>query len=110
MIKSLEDMQKLNQANMEQSMKVWGEFGKSFQTLATGWNDYAKRSFEDGTQTFERLMSAKTVEQAFEIQTGYAKRAYENYVREVTKAGALCQDMAKDAVKPMEKLFQPTMR
>jgi hypothetical protein len=110
MIKSLEDVQKLNQAGLEQTMKVWGDFGKSFQSLAAEWNDYAKRSFEDGTQTFERLLTAKSAEQAFEIQTGYAKRAYENYVREVTKVGSLYQDLAKEAVKPMEKMFQPNLR
>lgn len=109
MIKSIEDVQKLNQANIEASMKVWGDFGKSFQMMAAEWNDYAKRSFEDGTQTFEKLLGAKTVEQAFEIQTDYAKRAYESYVREVTKVGAVYQDLAKEAVKPMEKMFQPVV-
>lgn len=108
MIKSLEDVQKLNQANLDSAMKVWGDFGKSWQAIAAEWTDYTKRSFEDGTQTFEKLLSAKTVEQAFEIQTGYAKRAYEDYVREMTKIGSLYQDMAKEAVKPMEKLLQPT--
>lgn len=110
MIKSLEDVQKLNQTNMEQSMKVWGDFGKSFQSLAAGWTDYAKRSFEDGSQTFERLLAVKSAEQAFEIQSGYAKRSYESYVHEVTKMGSLYQDLAKEAVKPMEKMFQPNMR
>jgi hypothetical protein len=107
MIKSLEDMQKMNQVNLDGAMKVWGDFGKSWQALAAEWTDYTKRSFEDGTQTFEKLVSAKSVEQALEIQTGYAKRAYEDYVREMTKIGALYQDIAKEAVKPMEKLFQP---
>jgi hypothetical protein len=107
MIKSFEDVQKLNQGNLDNAMKVWGDFGKSWQAIAAQWTDYSKRSFEDGTQTFEKLLTAKSAEQAFEIQSGYAKRAYEDYVREMTKIGSLYQDMAKEAVKPMEKLFQP---
>ena len=107
MIKSMEDVQKLNQANVDNAMKVWGDFGKSWQAIAAEWTDYTKRSFEDGTQTFEKLLTAKTVEQAFEIQSGYAKRAVEGYVKEVTKIGTMYQDVAKEAVKPMEKLFQP---
>lgn len=107
MIKSIEDVQKLNQNNVDNAMKVWGDFGKSWQAIAAEWTDYTKRSFEDGTQTFEKLLSAKTVEQAIEIQSGYAKRAVEGYVKEVSKIGTMYQDVAKEAVKPMEKLFQP---
>jgi hypothetical protein len=106
MIKSFDDVQKLNQANMDNAMKVWGDLGKNWQSMAAEWADYTKRSFEQSTQTFEQMLSAKTVEQAFEIQTGFAKRAYEDYVREVTKIGAMYQNVAKEAVKPMEKLFQ----
>jgi hypothetical protein len=106
MIKSFDDVQKLNQSNMDNAMKVWGDLGKNWQSMAAEWADYTKRSFEHSTQTFEQMLSAKTVEQAFEIQTGFAKRAYEDYVREVTKIGAMYQNVAKEAVKPMEKLFQ----
>ena len=53
-MKSLDDAQKMNQANMDQAMKSMGEFGKTLQTVTSEMSDYAKRSFEDGTQTFEK--------------------------------------------------------
>jgi hypothetical protein len=102
MLKSFDDVQKMNQANLDNAMKVWGDFAKGWQTIAAEMSDYAKRSFEDGTQTFEKLLAAKSPEQAFEIQSGYAKRQAEDYFREMSKLGALYSDLAKDAVKPFE--------
>jgi hypothetical protein len=104
-MKSFEDVQKLNQANLDNAMKIWGEFGKGWQSIAAEVSDYTKRSFEDGTQTFEKLLSAKTMDQALEIQQSYAKRAYDEYMQQLSKMGALYGDLAKEAYKPFEKAF-----
>ena len=39
------------------------------QSIASTWTDYSKRSFDDATRAFEQLIGAKTLEQAFEIQS-----------------------------------------
>lgn len=106
MIKNLEDVQKLSQTNLDNSMKMWGDWTKSWQAIAAEMTDYTKRSFEEGTQTFEKLLGAKTVEQALEIQTSYAKKAYDEYMREMNKIGTMYADIAKEAYKPVEKVFQ----
>jgi hypothetical protein len=103
MIKSYEDVQKLSQVNMDTAVTMFGEWTKGWQSVASEMTEYTKRSFEDGTQTFERLLGSKSIEQAFEIQSAYAKRAYEDYVQQVTKFGGLYQGMAKEAYKPVER-------
>jgi hypothetical protein len=103
MIKNFEDFQKLGQQNVDTAMKMLGEWSKSWQAIAAEMTDYTKRSFEEGTSTVEKLLSAKSVEQAVEIQTGYAKRAYDDYMHQVSKIGGLYADLAKEAYKPVEK-------
>ena len=105
MIKNIEDLQKLGQVNADTYMKGFGEWNKSWQTLAAELTDYTKRSFEDGTAAFEKLLTAKSVEQAVEIQTSYAKRAYDEYMAQMTKIGSIYADIAKDAYKPFEKVL-----
>ena len=97
------DFQKMGQHNMDAAMKVFGEWNKGWQTIAAEMTDYTKRSFEEGTATFEKLLGAKTFEQAVEIQTGYAKRAYDEYMHQLSKIGGLYADLAKEAYKPVEK-------
>lgn len=109
MINGFQDFQKLNQTNMDLAMKMFGEWNKGWQAIAAEMNDYSKRSFEQGTATFERLLSAKSLDQAFEIQSTYAKRAYDDYMQQMTKIGGMYAEMTKDAYKPLEKVM-PTGR
>ena len=102
MINGFEDFQKLGKENMDQAMKSFGSFNKGFQALATEMADYSKKSLEDGASTFEKLMSAKSLDKAFEIQTDYVKNSYEGFVAQATKVGELYADLAKDAYKPFE--------
>jgi hypothetical protein len=106
MIKNFEDFQKLGQNNVDAAMKVFGEWNKGWQTIAAEMTDYTKRSFEEGTATMEKLFAAKSIEQAVEIQTGYAKRAYDEYMHQMSKIGGLYAELAKEAYKPVEKALQ----
>ncbi|HEX6001701.1 MAG TPA: phasin family protein [Hyphomicrobiaceae bacterium] len=106
MIKNFEDFQKLGQQNVDTAMKAFGEWNKGWQAIAAEISDYTKRSFEEGTATVEKLLTAKSFEQAVEIQTGYAKRAYDDYLHEVSKLGGLYAELAKEAYRPVERAFQ----
>jgi hypothetical protein len=106
MIMKPEELQKLGQSNMDNTMKMFGDMTKNFQAIASEITDYNKKSFEDGTQTMEKLMGVKSIEQAVEIQTTFAKRAYDNYMAQMTRVGTMYTDIAKEAVKPMATAFQ----
>jgi hypothetical protein len=110
MIKNInfDDFQKLGQHNMDAAVKVLGEWNKGWQAIAAEMSDYTKRSFEESTATFEKLMSARSVEQAIEIQSGFAKRAYDGYMHQLSKIGGMYADLAKEAYKPVEKALQST--
>lgn len=102
----VEQMQKLGQQNMEAAMKSFGEFNKGFQAIAAEMAEFTKKNFEESTATFEKLVGAKTVDQAVEIQTQFAKRAYEDYVAQMQKLGEMYAELAKEAYKPVETAFR----
>ena len=106
MIKNFDDVQKMSQANAENSMKLIGEWTKTWQSVATEMTDYTKRSFEASTQTFEKLAHAKSVEQVVEIQTSFAKRAFDEYMHQMSKVGGMYAEIAKDAYKPLQGMIQ----
>ena len=104
-MKNFEDVQKLSQTNIDNTMKLFGDWSKSWQALAAEMTDYTKRSFEDGTQTFEKLSNARSFEQAVEIQSDFARRAYEEYMAQMSKIGNMYAEMAREAFKPVERVF-----
>jgi hypothetical protein len=106
MINAFDDVQKFGQTNVDSAMKAWGEWNRNWQAIAAEMGEYSKRSLEDGTATFQKLIGAKTLDQAFEIQSNYARRAYEQYFQEMNKIGGMYAGIAKDAMKPVERMMQ----
>jgi len=71
-----EEVQRAGKDGFDAAVSSFGEANKGFQAIAAEIASYSKKSFEDGTRTFEQLIGAKSLEQAFEIQSQYAKRAF----------------------------------
>ena len=102
MLKNFEDFQKLGKENVDVAMKQLGTVSKGWQTIATEFADYSKKSFEDGSAALEKLLGAKSLEKAIEVQSDYVKSAYEGFVAESTKLAELYTDLAKEVYKPFE--------
>ena len=75
-------------------------FAGSFQEIATAYGDYTKKSFEDTRSYVEKLSGVKSIDKAIEIQTEFAKSAFESFVAESQKIGALYRDLATQSYKP----------
>ena len=102
MMQGFEEFQKVGKDGFDAAVRSFGEMNKGFQAIAAEVTDYSKKAFEDSTRAFEQLMGAKSIEQAVEIQSSYAKKAYDTYVAEMSKLGEMYAGLAKDAYKPVE--------
>jgi phasin family protein len=102
MMNSFEDMNKAGKDMMDNGMKSAAVLTKGMQAAAAESADFAKKSFEDSTKAFEKLMAVKTIDKAFELQTEFAKNAYEAFVAQSTKMTEMMTAVAKDAYKPFE--------
>jgi hypothetical protein len=102
MLKGFEEFQKVGKDGFDAAVRSFGEVNKGFQAIAAEVTDYSKKAFEDSTRAFEQLVGAKSIEQAIEIQSQYAKKAYDTYITEMSKLGEMYVGLAKDAYKPVE--------
>jgi len=105
MVKNFEDLQQVGKENMDSAMKSWGAVSKASQAIAVEVADYSKKAFEDGTAALEKLFGVKSLDKAIEVQTEFAKTAYEGFVAEASKIGELYADLAKETYKPFETLM-----
>ena len=97
-----DQMQKFGKDSMDMATASFGEWSKTAQTIASEVADYSKKSYEGSTAAWEKLMAAKSVEKAMEVQTEYLKSLYEDFVARSAKLGELYADFAKEAYKPFE--------
>lgn len=106
-----EEFQQYGKEHFDAVVASANTFSSGFQSIATAYGEYAKKSFEDTKAFVEKLSGVKSIEKAVELQTEYAKTSYETFVAESQKIGELYSDLAKQAFKPYESLtskFAPT--
>lgn len=101
--KSTEQFQKASKNNYDAMLRSYGELNEGFQAIAKRWTEFSKQSFEDATRALEQMIGAKSLEQAFEIQSNYANKAYDNWMAEMSKMGEIYKSTATDAYKPVEQ-------
>src|SRR5215813_5477888 len=99
-----EEFQRVGKDGFDAAVRSFGEVNKGLQAIAAEVTDYSKKSFEDGTRAFEQLLRAKSFEQVIEVQSQYARMAYEAHVAELTKLGEMYADLTRNAYKPVEKV------
>jgi len=105
MVKNFEDLQQVGKENMDVALKSFGALTKGTQAIAVEVADYSKKSFEDGTAALEKMFGVKSLDKVFEVQTDYAKTAYEGFVAKASKIGELYADLAKETYKPFEAML-----
>jgi len=100
----VEDIQQYGKEHLETVVASATTFQNGIQAIASAYGDYTKKSFEDTKSLVEKLSGVKSLDKALEVQTEYAKSAYETFVAESQKIAGLYTDLAKQTFKPYEGL------
>jgi hypothetical protein len=105
-----DEFQRASKDGFDASVRSFGEMNKGVQAIAATVIDYSRKSFEDGTRAIQQLVGAKSFEQAWEIQSQYAKKAFDAYVAQASKIGEMYVDLARSAYQPVEQAAVRTAR
>lgn len=105
MPETFNDLQNFGREQLETANTTTASFAKGMQTIAAETTDYSKKVLEDHAAALEKLLGAKSLETAMQIQSEYAKSVYENAVAQATKMGELYQGLFKDAFRPLEAVI-----
>ena len=79
---------------------------KGAETLHNEIFAYSKQSMEDTMAATKALMATRSVHEAFELQTDFAKTAFETYVSQMTKLGEIFVATTKDSFAPIQGRVQ----
>jgi len=86
----------------EAVMKSATVAGKGVETLNGELYAYSKQSLEDSITATKAIMGSKSLHEAFEYQSDFAKSAFESYIGEMTKFGELFTATTKDSFAPLQ--------
>jgi phasin family protein len=85
MMKSTEDFVAFGQANLEAFVKSGQIWSAGVQELTKQFATSAKASFEESVSTFKAISTAKSVREAMDLQSTFAKAALEKAMAESNK-------------------------
>ena len=100
----VEDIQQYGKEHLETVVASATTVQNGIQAIASAYGDYTKKSFEETKSFVEKLSTAKSLDKALELQTDFAKSAYESFVADAQKIAGLYGDLAKQTFKPVESL------
>ncbi len=102
MTANFDSVQQLGKDQFEAVSAATAAVTKGWQSIAAETTEYSKKSFEKSRVLAEKLISVKKMDEAMQLQSDYAKTAYEDFLAGMTKISELYTSMAKEAFKPIE--------
>jgi phasin family protein len=90
----------------EAAMKSATVTGKSIESINSEIYSYSKTSIEDAVAASKAVMGSKSIHEAFEFQTDFAKSAFESYVSEFSKISELATAATKEVYAPFKGRVQ----
>ena len=96
----LEDFQAVAKQQFDAFAGASTVLSKGLQEIAAESTDWSKKTFAASSQVLEKLLGARSIEAALQIQSDYAKQAYEDFVAQATRVSELCARVASDTLKP----------
>jgi len=104
MTRTYEDFSQYGKDFAESSAQSLASLSSRAQVIAAEATEYTRKSVEASGAFVEALFSARSIEDAVDIQADYVRRSYEAFVAETGRIGEFYADLARDAYKPFESL------
>jgi phasin family protein len=105
-VKSYDTVLSYGKDTVEAYMKSATVAGKGIETINSEIYSFSKDAIEESIAASKAILGSKSVHEAFELQTDYAKSAFDSYVSELTKVSELVNSAAKDSFAPLQGRVQ----
>ena len=102
-ISTLAELNTQSKKNFEAAVASVTAATKGVETLGAHAAAYSKKTVEDQVAAAKSLAGAKSVQEVVELQTAFAKSAFETYVAEMNKMAETVAASVKESVSPINE-------
>jgi len=104
--KSYDQVFAYGKETVEACLKSANVAGKGAETLHNEIYTFSKQAIEDQIAATKALMATKSAHEAFELQTDFARTAFDAYVGEISKLGEIFASTTREAFEPLQGRVQ----
>ena len=101
-LKTYDQLITFSKDNAEALIKSANVAGKGFETIHSEVLAYTRKFIEGGVAATKAVLSARSVEEAFQLQGEFGKTLFQTQVDEVAKIGELALSTAREAAEPFQ--------
>ncbi len=98
-----EDFQDFGRKQFDTATAAVLSTSKGLQAIAAEATDYSKRTFDENAAHAQKLLQVKKPDEFLELQSNFAKAAYEGFVAQATKISQLYSELGKEAFNELTK-------
>jgi len=102
-IAAMSEVNAHSKKNLEALIASATAAAKGVETVGARAMAFSKKSIEGQIAAAKALAAAKSIQEAVELQTGFAKNAFETYVAEVNEISEITSASVKDALSPINE-------
>jgi phasin family protein len=107
--KTYEDISKFSKENLDAYVAAGTTVAKGFETIGRAWVSFAQETFDASAQVAKALLTAKTLREAVDVQTDFAKTTFDKLVSEGTKVSEISVKVTNEAAEPINARFNATI-
>ncbi len=98
-----EDFQDFGRKQFDTAAAAVASASKGLQAIAAEATDYSKKTFDKNATHAQKLLQVKKPDEFLELQSNFAKAAYEDFVAQATKISQLYSELGKEAFNGLTK-------
>lgn len=103
--KLVEDMNEFNKGNIEALVESGRVAAKAAETIGQQAAETARKNFENTTAALKSFASAKTPTEFFQLQSEYARSAFDSMIGETSKNSETLLKLAGEVFQPLSNRF-----
>lgn len=100
---SYDELTTLGKSNVDAMVKATTVLAKGFETLGKEVASYGQASIEKSVANAQALFGVKTLRELVELQSEFAKQAFDAWVEQGTKLGEFSVKVANEAFEPIQE-------
>lgn len=100
-LEMMNEMSEIGKTNLEAVAQSARITTKGFEELGTRAAAYSRDSFEKSVEAARSLTTAKSVQEAMELQANFSKTAFETYLEELNQVTGKFAALVREASEPL---------
>jgi phasin family protein len=105
-VKNYDHLLGYGKETVEAYVKAANAAGKGVETLHSEIYAFSKQSIEDSLAATKAVLGSKSVHEVLEVQTDFAKTAFDAYIGQLTKISELLAATSKETLAPIQGRVQ----